>query len=78
MLRPEVVSDLVGDGVHCLRVVVDVDVGPGGVAAPLADPVEVAEAIDALNVPGHEEVDQAVVGPPPHSSDRVKDDLQSN
>ena len=75
MLRPEVVSNLVGDGVHSLLVVVDVDVGPSGVAAPLADAVEVAEPLNALDVSGHEKVHEAVLCPPTHFGDSIQDTL---
>ena len=63
------------DGVDSLLVVVDVHVGPGGVAAPLANAVEVAQPLNALDVPGHEEVDQAVLCSPPYFCDSIQDTL---
>ena len=64
MVRAEVVSDLVGDGVDCLLVIVRVDLTPGKVTVSLTQSIEVPQPFHTADVSVQEEVDQAVVSCP--------------
>ena len=76
MVRAEVVSDLVGDRVDSLVVILRVNFSPGKVAVALAESIEVAQTFHASDISVEQEVNQAVVTGVSNPGERVQEDLK--